>query len=192
MSHLPGIRVVAPAFAEDAAGLLRTAIRSSGPTFFLEPKYLYNRAEAKGPKYGPDFSVPFGQGKVRRGGSDMSIITYGNTVHMALHVAQELSALGHSIEVFDIRTIKPLDYDGIIKTVRKTGKALVLHEDHLFNGIGGEISAVIMENCFMDLDAPVKRLAARDIPIGFSKILENAILPQIEDIRKASLDLLDF
>lgn len=192
MSHLPGIRVVAPAFAEDAAGLLRTAIRSSGPTFFLEPKYLYNRAEAKGPMYGPDFALPFGLGKIRRNGSDMSIITYGNTVHMALQVAAELATLGHSIEVFDIRTIKPLDYDGIIKTVRKTGKALVLHEDHLFNGIGGEISAVIMENCFMDLDAPVKRLAARDIPIGFSKILENAILPQGEDIKRASLELLAF
>src|SRR5690606_18222566 len=119
-----------------------TAIRSSGPTFFLEPKYLYNRAEAKGPMYGPDFALPFGLGKVRRSGSDMSIISYGNTVHMALQVAQDLSALGHSIEVFDIRTIKPLDYDGIVKTVRKTGKALVLHEDHLFNGIGGEISAI--------------------------------------------------
>ncbi|USN51967.1 MAG: 2-oxoisovalerate dehydrogenase [Myxococcales bacterium] len=192
MSHLPGLRVVTPAFAEDAAGLLRTAIRSFGPTFFLEPKYLYNRAEARGPKYGSDFALPFGVGKVRRHGTDMSIITYGNTVHMALQVAQELSESGHSIEVFDLRSIKPLDIEGISKTVRATGKVLIVHEDHMFNGIGSEVSAVIMENCFMDLDAPVRRLAALDIPIGFSKILENAILPQKENIKKAAIELLTY
>lgn len=192
MSHLPGIRVVAPAFAEDAAGLLRTAIRSAGPTFFLEPKYLYNRAEAKGPKYGKDFAIEFGKGKIRRMGEDLSIITYGNTVHMALKAAEQLAEQGYDVEVFDLRSIKPLDADGIIKSVQKTGKALVVHEDHLFSGIGGEVVAIVMENCFMDLDGPVRRVAAKDIPVGFSRILEKAILPQIEDIYKAALDLLQY
>lgn len=192
MSHLPGIRVVYPAFADDACGLLRTAIRSEGPTFFLEPKYLYNRPDAQGPKYGPDFAIPFGKGRVRRAGDDLSIITYGNTVHMALQVAEELSQAGHSIEVFDLRSIKPLDRDGICASVKKTGKALILHEDHGFNGIGGEVSAVIMEECFMHLDAPVKRLCAQDIPVGFAKVLEQAILPQKDDIKKALLDLLNY
>ncbi len=192
MSHLPGIRVLTPAFADDAAGLLRTAIRSAGPTFFLEPKYLYNRKEACGPTFGKDYAISFGLGKLRRLGSELSIITYGNTVHMALQVADQLAELGHSIEVFDLRSIKPLDYEGICRTAKKTGKVLVLHEDHLFNGIGSEVSAVIMENCFMDLDAPVKRLAAQDIPIGFAKALETAILPQIEQIKAAVIDMLGF
>lgn len=193
MSHLPGIRVVYPSFADDAAGLLRTAIRSEGPTFFLEPKYLYNRAEAKGPKYGTDFAIPFGKAKVRRQGRDLSIITYGNTVHMALLVADELKTSHNiDIEVVDLRSIRPLDVDGIIATVKNTGKVLVLHEDHLFNGIGSEVSAIIMENAFMDLDAPVMRLAAKDIPIGFAKPLENAILPQKDHIRDMALRLAAF
>jgi 2-oxoisovalerate dehydrogenase E1 component len=192
MSHLPGIRVLYPAFAEDAAGLLRTAIRSEGPTFFLEPKYLYNRSDATGKNYGSDFSIPFGKGKLRRVGTDASVITYGNTVHFALGVAEALAKEGISIEVFDLRSIRPLDEQGICQTVKKTGKVLVLHEDHLFNGIGSEVSAIIMENCFTDLDAPVARLSAKDIPIGFAKVLENAILPQPEGIKKALLDLLSY
>ena len=191
MSHLPGLRVVYPAFADDAAGLLRTAIRSCGPTFFLEPKYLYNRAEARGPRYGSDFAISFGLGKIRREGHDASIICYGNAVHMALKVADELAAQA-SIEVFDLRSIKPLDYAGITQSAKKTGKVLIIHEDHLFNGIGGEVSAVIMEQCFMHLDAPVQRLAALDIPVGFAKSLENAILPQVEDIKRAILELLAY
>lgn len=192
MSHLPGIRVLYPAFADDAAGLLRTAIRSGGPTFFLEPKYLYNRKEALGLKYGHDFAIQLGVGKVRRKGSDASIITYGNTVHMALDVAQELENDGYDVEVFDLRSIRPIDKEGICASVKRTGKALVLHEDHLFNGIGSEVSAIIMESCFNYLDAPVMRLAAKDIPIAFSKNLENAILPQKQDIKKVVLDLLGY
>lgn len=192
MSHLPGIRVVYPSFADDAAGLLRTAIRSEGPTFFLEPKYLYNRSEAKGPKLGAEHAVPFGKGRVRRQGNDLSVITYGNTVHMALVAAENLSKQGIEAEVFDLRSIKPLDVEGICASVRRTGKALIVHEDHIFNGIGAEVSAVIAENCFMDLDAPVQRVGARNIPVGFSKVLENATLPQIETIEKAMSDLAAF
>ncbi len=192
MSHLPGLRVLYPAFADDAAGLLRTAIRSKGPTFFLEPKFLYNRAEATGPNYGDDYAIAFGKGKIRKKGDDATVITYGNTVHMALKAAEELYEQGFNIEIFDLRCIKPLDYDGICQTVKKCGKALVVHEDHLFNGIGGEVSAVIMEQCFLHLDAPVRRVAAKNIPIGFAKTLEQAILPQKEDIKTALLKLLEY
>lgn len=192
MSHLPGLRVVYPSFADDAAGLLRTAIRSAGPTFFLEPKYLYNRAEAKGPMFDKDFSIPFGKGKIRKIGQDLSVICYGNVVHMVLKVAQELELQGYSIEVFDLRSIKPLDKSGICETAKKTGKVLIIHEDHGFLGVGAEVSSIIMEECFMYLDAPVKRLAAKDIPIGFAKSLENATLPQISDIKEAMLDILKY
>ncbi len=192
MSHLPGVRVVYPAFADDAAGLLRTAIRSNGMTFFLEPKHLYNRAESKGPIYGDDYAIAFGKGKVRRPGRDISVITYGNTVSMALQVAEKLAGEGREVEVFDLRSIKPLDVEGICASVRRTGKALVLHEDHRFNGIGGEVVAEIMEHCFMDLDAPVMRLCALDIPIGFAKTLENEILPSVEKIEVAMRELLQF
>jgi 2-oxoisovalerate dehydrogenase E1 component len=192
MSHLPGVRVVYPAFADDASGLLRTAIRSEGLTFFLEPKYLYNRPEARAPKTAENFAIPFGQGRVRRSGTDMSIITYGNTVHHSLRVAEKLEAEGHSVEVFDLRCIKPLDIEGICESVRRTGKVLIVHEDHRFQGVGGEIAAVIADNCFMDLDAPVRRVAALDIPIGFSPVLEQAILPQDATIEAAARELLAF
>lgn len=192
MSHLPGLRVIYPAFADDAAGLLRTSIRSEGITFFLEPKYLYNRPEAKGPKTSENFAIPFGKGRVRRSGEDMSIITYGNTVHLSLRVAEKLAAEGHSVEVFDLRSIRPLDVDGIVATTKKTGKVLVVHEDHLFQGIGGEVAAIIAEKCFMDLDGPVMRIGALDIPIGFSPNLEVETLPSAEKIEAAARELLAF
>ncbi len=192
MSHLPGIRVVVPAFADDAAGLLRTAIRSQGLTFFLEPKYLYNRPEAKSPTTSDRFAVPFGKGRVRKSGTDASIITYGNTVHFALRVAERLQAEGHSVEVFDLRSIKPLDSEGICESVRRTGKVLIVHEDHLFQGVGGEVAAIIADACFTDLDAPIKRVAALDIPIGFSPVLEQATLPNEATIETALRALLAF
>ncbi|MCP4499296.1 MAG: 2-oxoisovalerate dehydrogenase [Deltaproteobacteria bacterium] len=192
MSHLPGLRVMYPTYADDAAGLLRTCLRSEGMNFFLEPKYLYNRPEAKGPPTSDNYAIPFGKGRVRHAGTDLSVITYGNTTHMCVRVAEKLAAEGLSVEVFDLRCIKPLDEEGIYETVRKTGKALVVHEDHLFNGIGSEVAGLIAEHCFQDLDGPVRRLAAKDIPIGFSKILENETLPQHADIEAAMRSLLSF
>jgi 2-oxoisovalerate dehydrogenase E1 component len=181
MSHLPGVRVLYPSFSDDAAGLLRTAIRSEGMTFFFEPKYLYNRREAAGPVFDKEFAIPFGKSRVRRSGSDLSIITYGNTVHLALAVAEKLAAEGlGQIEVLDLRSLKPMDDEGIVESVKRTGKVLVLHEDHLFNGLAGEVTAVIMERCFECLDAPVMRLAALDVPIGFSRELESVTLPNME------------
>jgi len=193
MSHLPGVRVLYPSFADDAAGLLRTAVRSEGMTFFFEPKYLYNRREATGPAYGSDFAIPFGKSRVRRDGTDMSIITYGNTVHMALAAADKIAAQdGGSIEVLDLRSLKPMDDEGIVASVMRTGKVLVLHEDHLFNGLAGEVVAVIMERCFESLDAPVMRLAALDVPIGFSKELEAVTLPSMEAIETKARALLAY
>ena len=192
MSHLPGLRVMYPAYADDAAGLLRTCLRSKGMNFFLEPKYLYNRPDAKGPQGSDNYAIPFGKGRIRHSGDDLSVITYGNTVHMCVQVAQKLAAEGISIEVFDLRCIKPLDEEGIFNTVRKTGKALVVHEDHLFNGIGSEVAGLIAEHCFTDLDGPVRRLAAKDIPIGFSPVLEKETLPQLSDIEAAMRSLAAF
>ncbi len=192
MSHLPGLRVVYPAFADDASGLLRTAIRSRGMTFCLEPKYLYNRKEARAEKTDPEYCIPFGRGRVRREGEDLSIITYGTTVHFSLTVAEKLAEEGHSIEVFDLRSIKPLDREGIAATVRRTGKVLIVHEDHLFNGIGSEVAAIVAADCFMDLDGPIMRCAAKDIPVGFSPILETETLPQVSDIEAAARELLAF
>src|SRR6185436_10768398 len=125
-----------------AAGILRTAIRSRGITFFLEPKYLYNRPEAKGPNMGSEFVIPFGKARIRKEGTDVSVITYGNTVHFALDAAQKLEAdEGLSVEVLDLRCISPLDEEAILATARKTGKVLIVHEDRQSGGVGGEVSA---------------------------------------------------
>ena len=192
LTTFPGLRVVYPAFADDAAGLLRTAIRSRGLTLFLEPKALYNdpQSEAVVPD---DFEVPFGKARIRREGTDLSVITYGNTLPMCLKMADEIEKeTGKSIEVVDVRSLLPLDKDTILNSVRKTNRALVVHEDKVFAGFGGEIAAVITDEAFTSLDAPVKRVGAEFTPIGFNRILENAILPNKEKIARAAKELLEF
>jgi len=192
LTTLPGLRVVYPAFADDAAGLLRTAIRSKGLTLFLEPKALYNdpASEAVVPD---DFEVPFGKCRVRREGTDLSIITYGNTLPMSLKVAEQIqSETGQSIEVIDIRSLLPLDKEGILQSVKKTNRVLVVHEDKTFSGFGGEIAAMITENAFKFLDAPVKRVGSTFTPIGFNRILEKAILPNTAKIAEAAREVLEF
>ncbi len=192
LTTFPGLRVVYPSFADDAAGLLRTSIRSKGPTIFLEPKALYNdpKAEAFIPD---DFEVPFGKVRIRLTGSDLSIITYGNTTHMCLEVAEKIAKeSGKSIEVVDIRSLNPLDKEGILSSVRKTNRALVVHEDKMFAGFGGEIAALIASEAFEYLDAPVKRVGATFTPVGFYRALENAILPDNGKIEKAVNELLAY
>jgi len=192
MTTFPGLRVVYPSFADDAAGLLRTAIRSKGPTIFMEPKALYNDpvAESFVPK---DFEVPFGKARIRRPGSDLSILTYGNTTHMSLEVAERiLTETGKSIEVVDLRSLLPLDKESILASVRKTGRALVVHEDKVFGGFGGEIAAMITEEAFTSLDAPVKRVGSTFTPVGFNRILEHAILPDAERIYNAVKEILAY
>jgi 2-oxoisovalerate dehydrogenase E1 component len=192
LATLPGLRIVYPSFADDAAGLLRTSMRSKGPTIFLEPKTLYNDplAETLVPE---DFEVPFGVARVRREGSDLSIITFGNTTHMSLQVAEKLEKeMGKSVEVVDIRSIVPLDKESILKSVKKTGKALVVHEDKVFAGFGGELAAIIAAEAFEYLDAPVKRVGSTFTPVGFNRILEKAILPNAEKIFVVAKELLEY
>ncbi|MBT7608360.1 MAG: 2-oxoisovalerate dehydrogenase [Bacteriovoracaceae bacterium] len=177
----PGLRVVVPAFADDAAGLLRTAMRSEGPTLFLEPKALYNAKQAMTP-VPEDFEVPFGKARTRREGTDLSVYTYGNTVHFCLTAAEKLAEEGKSVEVIDLRSLNPLDEESILQSVKKTNRALVVHEDKLFAGFGGEIVSLINEKAFSYLDAPVKRIGSKYTPVGFNRILEKAILVNIDDI----------
>ncbi len=192
LSTIPGVRIVYPSFADDAAGLLRTSIRSKGMTLFLEPKALYNSPKAATP-IPDDFEVPFGKARIRREGEDMSIITFGNTTHMCLEVANKLAdEHGVSAEVVDIRSIVPLDTDTILESVRKTSKVLVVHEDKIFAGFGGEIAAIIAEQAFESLDGPVKRVGATFTPVGFNRILEGAILPNTEKIYNAAVDLANY
>ncbi len=192
LSTLPGIRIVYPSFADDAAGLLRTAMRSKGPTLFLEPKALYNDplAETIVPE---DYEVPFGKALIRRQGKDLSIITYGNTTHMSLQAAVQIEQeSGKSVEVIDIRSLIPIDKVAILSSVKKTGRALVVHEDKMFAGFGGEIAAIIASEAFEYLDAPVRRVGATFTPVGFNRILEKAILPDAEKIKAEAVDLINF
>jgi len=191
LQTLPGMRVVYPAFADDAAGLLRTCLRSRGMSVFLEPKFLYNHGWAK-TVVPVGFEVPFGSARVRREGKDLSIVTYGNAVHLALQAAGKLAEEGIEAEVLDLRTIKPLDEEAICTTVRKTSRVLIAHEDRVLGGVGGEVAAIITANCFRDLDAPVLRIGSKPTPVGFSPVLERAILLNADEIYSKSKELIAF
>jgi 2-oxoisovalerate dehydrogenase E1 component len=192
LTTLPGIRVVYPSYADDAAGLLRTSIRSRGTTLFLEPKALYNAPKVATP-VPDDFEVPFGKARLRREGSDLSLITYGNTTPMCVEISDKFRKEGKAnIEVLDLRSLNPLDTEAILATVRKTGKVLVVHEDKVFGGFGGEVDAFINEHAFEYLDGPVKRVGSTFTPVGFNRILEAAILPNIERIEHAAAELLAY
>lgn len=191
LASIPGVRIVYPSFADDAAGLLRTAMRSRGMTMFMEPKALYQdpRAATVIPD---DFEVPFGKARVRREGSDLTLITYGNTTIMSLEAAEKLAQEGHSVEVIDLRSLVPLDKESILRSVQKTNKALVVHEDKVHGGFGGEVVAVLMEEAFQWLDAPVRRVGSTFTPVGFHRALEKAILPNTDKIYAAAKELLTF
>lgn len=191
LATFPGIRIVYPSFADDAAGLLRTSIRSKGPTLFLEPKALYNAPVAATP-IPDDFEVPFGKARIRRQGTDLTIVTYGNTTHLSLSAAEKLAKDGYQIEVIDIRSLIPLDKNTILASVRKTGRVLVVHEDKVFGGFGGELAGMISEEAFEFLDAPVRRVGSEFTPVGFSRILEAAILINENKILNAALELLKY
>jgi 2-oxoisovalerate dehydrogenase E1 component len=191
LTTLPGIRVVYPSYADDAAGLLRTSIRSRGVTLFLEPKALYNAPKVATP-IPDDFEVPFGKAKVRREGTDVSIITYGNTTPMCMDIAEKMAEKDVSVEVVDLRSLSPLDSETILASAKKTGKVLVVHEDKVFAGFGGEVVAQINESAFEYLDGPVMRVGSTFTPVGFNRILEKAILPDIERIQTALDKLLKY
>jgi len=185
LTTLPGLRVVVPAFADDAAGLLRTAIRSRGITVYLEPKYLYNAREAR-THVPADFAVPFGKARLRRAGTDLTIIAFGTPVHFALDAAAALAKEGKEVEVLDLRSLVPLDFDAIAASVRKTSRVLVVHEDKVHGGFGGEIAARIASELFEHLDAPVDRVGSTFTPVGFNRILERAILPDTARVLAAA------
>ncbi len=192
ITTFPGVRVVYPSFADDAAGLLRTCMRSRGLNFFMEPKALYNAPKAATP-IPDDFEVPFGKARIRREGEDLTMITYGNTSHMCLEAAARIAEEdGASAEVLDLRSLIPLDREAIMASVMKTGKVLVVHEDKVFSGFGAEIAAQIGDEAFEYLDGPVKRVGSTFTPVGFNRILEKAILPNTDKILEAARDLLAY
>jgi 2-oxoisovalerate dehydrogenase E1 component beta subunit len=178
--HTPGLKVVCPATAYDAKGLIKSAIRDNNPVVFFEHKFLYRRIKEEIP--GDDYTVPLGKARVAREGRDISIITYAAMVHIALEAAEILAREGIELEILDLRTLLPLDEEAIATTVRRTNRVIILHEDTKTGGIAGEISAIINERAFDDLDGPIIRITARDTPVPFSPPLEEYFLPKVEDI----------
>jgi 2-oxoisovalerate dehydrogenase E1 component beta subunit len=183
----PGLKVVAPATAADAKGLLVSAIRDPNPVMFLEHKHLYRRVRGDVPT--GHHAVPIGEARVVREGEEMTILAYGSAVGLAQQAADELGA---DIEIVDLRTLCPLDRDTVLASVRRTGKVLVAHEATRSCGVGAELSALIAEEAFEDLDAPVRRLTAADVPIPFSPPLEQRVLPGLDDMKEAARELLAY
>lgn len=191
--HMPGFQIAMPSNAADAKGLLKTAIRMEDPVIFLEHKALYRMAGARTPEPSSEYYLPFGKARIVREGADMTIVTYGMMVYKALNAAKQLEKEEDiQIEVIDLRTILPFDADTVLKSVRKTNRALVLYEDHEFCGFGAEIAAQISDQTFTYLDAPVKRVAGAFTPVPFADPLERAVLPQDEDVLRGVRELLAY
>jgi 2-oxoisovalerate dehydrogenase E1 component beta subunit len=188
--NTPGLKIVEPATAYDAKGLIKAAIRDDDPVLFLEHKFLYRRIKDDLP--GDDYIVPIGKAAVRRAGTDLSIITFGAMVHVALDAATRLAGAGIEAEVIDLRTLAPLDKQTVLASVAKTSRALVLHEAPRTGGIGGEIAATISEEAFEYLDAPVTRLASLDTTVPYSPPLEAAFLPNADRVVEAARRLAEY
>jgi 2-oxoisovalerate dehydrogenase E1 component len=192
-THIPGLRVVFPSNALDAAGLLRTAIRCDDPVLFLEHKRLYRETYGRAPNPGPDYMVPFGKARTVQHGDDMTVITYGALVPRALQAAQRIERdHGVKVEMIDLRTLSPYDWDAIAASVKKTNRVIVAYEDCLSWGYGAEIAARIADELFDSLDAPVRRVAAKDTFVAYQPILEDEILPQADDVYEAMVKLAEF
>jgi pyruvate/2-oxoglutarate/acetoin dehydrogenase E1 component len=178
--HTPGLKVVCPASAYDAKGLIKAAIRDNNPVIFFEHKYLYRRIKEEVPE--EDYIVPLGKARIAREGRDLSIITYAAMVYTAQEAAETLSKEGIDVEIVDLRTVLPLDREAIAATVRKTSKVIILHEHSRTGGLAGEIAAIINEEAFDDLDGPIVRIAAKDSPVPFSPPQEEYFLPQVSNV----------
>ncbi|HEY6060161.1 MAG TPA: alpha-ketoacid dehydrogenase subunit beta [Gemmatimonadales bacterium] len=183
--HTPGLKIVYPATARDAKGLIKASIRDEDPVLYLEHKWLYRRIKETLPD-GEEVLTPIGQARLAREGKDVSVITYGATVWKALEAADRLAQDGVSVEVLDLRTLLPLDDDAIVATVQKTGKVLIVHEDTRTGGLAGEITARINERAFEWLDGPIRRVTAHDVPLPYAPTLEDFVLPQTDDIVNAA------
>jgi len=188
-AHCPGIRIVFPSNAQDAAGLLRTAIRCDDPVLYLEHKHLYRQTYNKGENPGPEYMIPFGKAAVRREGTDVVVLTWGALVQRTLLAAQQAEKDGISVMVIDLRSIMPFDWDAIAAAVQKTNRVIVAHEDQLTCGFGAELAARIADGLFEYLDAPVRRVAALDTPVAYCPDLEEVILPQSADVLRAIQDI---
>jgi 2-oxoisovalerate dehydrogenase E1 component beta subunit len=189
-THVPGLKVVQPSTPYDAKGLLKAAIRDNNPVIYLEHKHLYRRIREDVPE--DDFVVPLGVADVKRRGRDLTIVTYGAMVHESLAAAERLSKDGAECEVIDLRTLVPLDKQAFLDSVRRTSRALVVYEAHLTGGFGGEVAAIIAQEAFDVLDAPVTRVASLDVPVPFAGPLEDAVLPNADKIYKAAVDVLEY
>ena len=192
-THLPGLRVVMPSTALDANGLLRTAIRCDDPVLFLEHKHLYRQTYNKSQYPGPDYMIPFGKAKKVQGGSDLTLVTYGALVHRSVQACKKVQEdRAISVEILDLRSLSPYDWEGISESVKKTNRALVVYEDTRSFGYGAEIAARISDELFEWLDAPVRRVAAKDMWVPYHPDLEEAMLPQTHDLVRAIEELTSY
>jgi 2-oxoisovalerate dehydrogenase E1 component len=191
-THCPGLRVICPSTALDANGLLRTAIRCDDPVIFLEHKHLYRQTYNKGQYPGPNFMIPFGKAKIVREGTELTVVTYGATVQRALAAANQMADEGISAEVIDLRSLSPWDKELVFSSAKKTSRVVVAYEDSMSWGYGAEIAAAIADECFPWLDAPVKRVASTDTFVGYAPQLEDAILPQVEDFKRAYREIIKY
>jgi pyruvate/2-oxoglutarate/acetoin dehydrogenase E1 component len=186
-AHTPGLKVIYPATAYDAKGLLKSAIRDNNPVLFFEHKFLYRRIKEELPEN--EYTIPIGKAIIRRAGHDLTIVTYAAMVHRSLEAAEQLAREGIEAEIVDLRTLLPLDRETILESVRRTNKLLVVHEDTRTGGIAGEIAALVTESLFDDLDGPIRRVTSLDTPVPFSPPLEEHFLPNAERIAAAARDL---
>jgi 2-oxoisovalerate dehydrogenase E1 component len=191
-AHVPGLIVMFPSRARDAAGMLRCAFRCEDPVLFLEHKHLLRQPYTRDPFPPSDFVVPLGTGDIRQEGRDLTIVTWGATVQKSIEAAAQLGEQGYSVEIIDLRFISPWDQEIVGRSVAKTGRVLVVHEDIRFIGFGAEVAAWVAEECFADLDAPVGRVGAKTCHVAYEPTLEEAILPQVDDIAGAALELAKF
>jgi pyruvate/2-oxoglutarate/acetoin dehydrogenase E1 component len=189
-AHIPGLKIACPATPADAKGLLVSAIEDPNPVLYFEHKHLYRRIKDEVPD--ERYTVPFGEARIHREGDDVTVVTWGAMVYTADEAAKRVEDAGVSVEIIDLRTLTPWDKEAVLRSVEKTSKALVLHEDTRTGGFGAEIVATITEEGFENLDAPVKRVAAPDAPVPYSPALEKAFIPQVEDVVSALEDLAEY
>jgi len=188
-AHATGWQVAVPSNAEDAVGLLRSALRGNEPTIFFEHRALLDGAWARRPYPGDSFALPFGRARVIRPGTKLTAVTWGAMVERCDAAAEQS---GHEVEVLDLRTVSPWDREAVLTSVRKTRRCLIVHEDTLTAGFGAEVSAVVAEEAFLSLDAPIQRMAIPDIPTPYNVALMNAILPQVDDIAARMVELVEY